>query len=101
MLLDHGIDINELENEGRDKLPREAGLNDHGTALHVAAKEGSVERVKVLVEGGADLEKKSRYEYTARDRAQLEKKEDVKTYLESVMRQRGVEIRELDEEDDE
>ena len=101
LLLDHGIDINELEYEGRDKLPRGAGLSDHGTALHVAATEGSMERAKVLVERGADLGKKSRYGYTARDRAQLEKKEDVKTYLENVMRQRGMEVRELEEEDDE
>ena len=100
LLLDHGIDVNELEYEGRDKLPREAGLSDHGTALHVAATEGSVERAKVLVERGADLEKKSRYGYTARDRAQLEKKEDVKTYLENVMRQRGMEVSELDEEEE-
>ena len=101
LLLVHGVDINELEYEGRDKLPREAGLSDHGTALHVAAKEGSVERAKVLVERGADLEKKSRYGYTARDRAQLEKKDDVRTYLENVMRQRGIEVRELDEEEEE
>ena len=98
LLLDNGIDINELEYEGRDRLPREAGLSDHGTALHVAAAEGSVERAKVLVERGADLGKKSRYGYTARDRAQLEEKEDVKIYLENVMRHRGMEVRELDEE---
>lgn len=101
LLLDHGIDINELQYEGRDKLPREAGLSDHGTALHEAAAEGSVERAKLLVERGADLGKRSRYGYTARDRAQLEKEEAVKTYLENVMRQRGMEVRELDEEDDE
>ena len=100
VLLDNGTDINELEYEGRDKLPREAGLRDHGTALHVAAMEGSVERAKVLVERGADLEKKSTYGYTARDRAQLEKKEDVKIYLENVMRRRGMEVRELDEEEE-
>ena len=44
--------------------------------------------------------KKSRYGYTARDRAQLEKKEDVEKYLENVMRQGGMEVRELDEEED-
>ena len=81
------------------KLPREISLSDHGTVLHVAAKEGSVERARILVERGADLGKKSRYEYTA-DQAQLEKKEDVKTYLENVMRQRKMEARELDEEKD-
>ena len=101
LLLDNGIDINELEYEGRDRLPRGASLRDHGTALHVAAKEGSVERAKVLVEGGADLEKKSKNGYTARDWAQLEEKEDIKTYLETVMRQRGIEVRELSEEEEE
>lgn len=101
LLLDNGIDINELEYEGRDRLPREASLQDHGTALHVAAEEGSVERAKVLVERGADLEKKSKNGYTARDWAQLEKKEDVKTYLETVMRQRGIEVRELSEDEEE
>lgn len=78
LLLDNGIDINELEYKGREKLPRKAGLKNHGAALHVAATEGSVERAKVLVERGTDLGKKSRYRYTARDRAQLKKKEDVR-----------------------
>ena len=58
LLLDYGIDVNKLKYKSRDKLPREAGLSDHGTALHVAAMEGSVERAKVLVERGADLGKK-------------------------------------------
>ena len=50
--LDNGIDIDELECEGRDKLPRGASLHDHGTALHVAAVEGSVERARILVDRG-------------------------------------------------
>ena len=70
--------------------------------LHVATTEGSVERAKVLGGGGggggADLGKESKNGYTARDWAQLEKKEDVKTYLQTVIRQRGIEIGELVEE---
>ena len=99
LLLDSGIDVNELEYEGRDRLPREASLRDHGTALHKAAAVGSVETAKLLVERGADLEKKSKYGYTARDRAQLAKKEHVKTYIETVMRQRGIEFIELVEKE--
>ena len=67
LLLGNGIDVNELEYEGRDRLPRGASLRDHRIALHVAAREGSVERVKVLVEGGADLGRKSKNGYPARD----------------------------------
>lgn len=96
-LLKAGIDINELEYEGReDKLPREACHKDWGTALHTAAKEGSVTRARILVENGVDLGKKSRWGYTARDRAQLSKKEDVKQYLEAVMRERGMEFTDLE-----
>ena len=101
LLLDHGIDIDELEYEGRDKLPREAAHSDHATALYVAAQEGSVERAKLLVERGADLGKKSKNGYTARDHAQLERQEDVKAYLEDMMRQRGMEVKELEEEEEE
>ena len=99
VLLDNGIDIDELKYEGRDKLPRGASRRDHGTALQVAAVEGSVERARTLVERGADLMKVSKDGYTARDYAQLYKKEEVKIYLESVMKQRGIEVREVDEED--
>lgn len=95
-LLKAGVDINELEYEGRDKLPRGASLKDWGTALHTAAKEGSVPRTRFLVENGADLGKKSRNGYTARDSAQLRGKEDVKSYLEAVMRERGMEFADLE-----
>ena len=100
-LLDNGVDIDELEYEGRDNLPREAASRDHGTALHIAASEGSMERAKLLVERGADLAKRSKNDYTARDHAQLSKTEEVKTYLEGVMRERGIEVREVDEEEEE
>ncbi|KAK0506987.1 hypothetical protein JMJ35_010687 [Cladonia borealis] len=95
-LLKAGIDINELEYEGWDKLPRDAYCQDWGTALHTAAKEGSVPKARFLVENGADLGKKSGWGYTARDRAQLSKKEDVKRYLEVVMRDRGMEFTDLE-----
>ena len=95
-LLKAGIDINELEYEGWDKLPRVAYCQDWGTALHTAAKEGSVPRARFLVENGVDLGKKSKLGYTARDQAQLSKKEDVKRYLEAVMRERGMEFTDLE-----
>ncbi len=95
-LLKAGVDINELEYEGRDKLPRGASRKDWGTALHTAAKEGSVPRARFLVENGVDLGIKSKWGYTARDRAQLSGKEDVKNYLEAVMRERGMEFKDLE-----
>ena len=95
-LLKAGVDINELEYEGRDKLPRGASRQDWGTALHTAAKEGSVPRARFLVENGVDLGRKSKNGYTARDWAQLFEKEDVKRYLEAVMRERGMEFTDLE-----
>ncbi len=100
-LLDNGADIDELQYEGRNKLPREASGEDHGTALHLAAGEGSVKMAKFLVERGADLAKRSKNGYTARDWAQLDKKEEVKTYLEGIMRERGLDFRELEVEEEE
>ena len=95
-LLKAGIDINELQYEGWDKLPRVAYRDEWGTALHTAAKIGSVPRARFLVENGVDLERKSKDGYTARDRAQLSKKEDVKQYLEAVMRERRLEFKDLE-----
>ena len=95
-LLKAGIDINELEYEGWDKLPRVAYCHDWGTALHTAAKEGSVPKARFLVENGADLGIKSKSGYTARDQAQLSEKEDVKRFLEAVMRERGMEFMDLE-----
>ncbi len=74
LYLDKGVDINELEFEGRPVTGRENFNKDHGTALHVAAEEGSVERVKLLVKRGANLKKLSKNGYTARDWAQLDNK---------------------------
>ncbi len=98
-LLENGVDIDELQYEGRHNLPREAGSEDHGTALHVAAEEGSVARARMLVETGADLGKRSKNGYRARDWAQLDEKEEVKEYLEGCMREQGLEVKDLPEED--
>lgn len=95
--------MNELEYEGRTRLPRGASLRDHGTTLLTRGYDGRFggkgQGFRVGRRGGcADLGKESRNGYTARDWAQLEKKEDVKTYLQTVIRQRGIEIGELVEE---
>jgi len=100
-LLDHGIDIDELEFDGRPVIGVRNRFRDHGTALHVAAKCGSVERIQILVERGADLAKKSRYGYTARDIAQLSEEEDAKVCLETAMRERGLDFEDLVVKDDE
>lgn len=96
LLLDEGIDINEIEDEGVDRLPRSTIFGDRGTALHVAAREGYVARAKLLVERGADPEKKSHQGYTAKDWAQINKQEDLKRYLEAVMSKRGMDVHEID-----
>lgn len=94
--------MNELEYEGRTRLPRGASLRDHGTTLLTRGYDGRFGGKGQGFRGGqggcADLGKESKNGYTARDWAQLEKKGDVKTYLKTVMRQRGIEIRELVEE---
>ncbi|MDF2193440.1 ankyrin repeat domain-containing protein [Paraflavitalea sp. CAU 1676] len=41
--------------------------NSQNTALHIAAQNGNVEMVKLLVEFGVNLKMKNRYEETARD----------------------------------
>ena len=100
-LLKAGVDINEQEYEGWAKLPREAASSDWGTALHETSKVGSVARARFLVEMGVDLARKSKYDYTARDTAQLYGKEDVKNYLEAVMRKRGMEFKDVEIEEEE
>lgn len=95
LLLDNGVDVYELEYEGRDNLPRGACLHDHGTTLHVAAKKGFVERAKILIERGASLETKCKNGYTARDYAQLYEKEEMRDDLEKLVRQKRMEVRQL------
>lgn len=96
-LLEAGADINELEYEGWERLPREAAHKDWGTALHTAAgKKGSLSKARFLVEAGADVEKKSKYGYTARDRAQIRGNRDIQTYLETIMIERGLEVMQLE-----
>lgn len=88
-LLKARIDDNELEYEGWEhKVPRVAWCWDWGTVLHTTVKEGSVPRARSLMEHRVNLGKKSRWDYTARDRAQVSKKEDVQRYLEAVIGKR-------------
>ncbi|KAL8776564.1 MAG: hypothetical protein Q9213_008221 [Squamulea squamosa] len=104
LLLDAGADIHEIEYEGRSNLPRGSIHADWGTALHKAAKEGSVGRALLLIErGGADLAKKSRLGYTARDTAQLFGKAEVAEVLERKMQEIGMVVQQLQlpEEDSE
>ena len=102
LYLDNGVDINELLFEGRPVTGRGNSNKDFGTALHIAAREGSrlaaraglpdggLERVKLLVERGADVSKPSKYGRTARDWAQLWERQKEKEYLEEVMTARGI-----------
>ena len=102
LYLDNGVDINELLFEGRPVTGRRNGDNDYGTALHYAAREGSklaaraglpeggLERLKLLVERGADVAKLSTDGQTARDWAQLWQRQPEKEYLEEVMTARGI-----------
>lgn len=95
-LLNNGIDINEREFEGRPVPRRSSRVRDHGTALYAAAEYGEISRVRLLVERGADVALKSRFGHTARDIALLYGKEDIKEYLEKVMRERGIEIKDVE-----
>ena len=76
--------IHELEFEGRQYVGRQDSKRDHGTALYVAAKGGELERVKLLVERGADVGKKSVKGRTAKEWALLFKKKEVWAYLDSI-----------------
>ncbi|MCJ1280433.1 hypothetical protein MMC21_008261 [Puttea exsequens] len=93
LLLDAGVDINELGYEGADEGSYEAWGADKGTALHVAAAEGFLTRAKLLVERGADVGKGSEMGYTAKDWAQLMWREDIKAFLEGVMRESGLSVK--------
>ena len=63
-----------------------------------------MERVKLLVERGADLKKLSKNRFTARDWAQLSKKQQTKEYLEGIMAAKGILFEDVvinnDEEED-
>ena len=92
LLLDEGADIDELGYEGWDLGCSNAWGADKGTALHVAAAYGHMTRAKVLIALGADVGKKSELGYTAKDWAQLMWREDIRDYLETIMRGRGIEV---------
>lgn len=98
LLLDKGIDINEQEFEGVDKqrIPHYEFGKDHGTALHVAAQQGFLTRAKLLVDRGVAVGKKSEKGYTAKDWAQINQHEHVWRYLESVMRECGMDAESIE-----
>ena len=112
LYLDHGVDINELLFDGRPVTGRGNMDKDFGTALHIAAREGSklaaragspeggLERVKLLVERGADVKKLSKEGLTARDWAQLWERHKEKEYLEEIMTARGIPFADVVSEDD-
>ena len=91
LLLDAGAEIDEIGYEGADAGSYGAMGADKGTALHVAAAEGHLARARLLVARGADLAKRSEMGYTAKDWALLNWREDVRTYLETVMGEKGLE----------
>jgi len=97
LLLDHGCDINEWEYEGKGpySIPQYDLGRDQGTALHMAARKGFVDRARMLVAKGVDIGKRSEKGYTAKDWAQINGWEDVKEYLEAVMRERGMMVQDI------
>ncbi|MCJ1278786.1 hypothetical protein MMC21_006604 [Puttea exsequens] len=96
LLLDAGVDVNELEYEGKRDIPQYAYGKDSGTALHTAAREGYLARAKLLVKRGANVAKKSWKGYTAKDWAQINEQEDVRSYLEAVMKERGIDAEDIE-----
>ena len=95
LYLDNGANINELGFKGSPVTGRGTSFADHGTALHVAANTNSVERVKLLINRGADLKIVSKNGYTARDWAQLRdrrgrSKPKTREYLEGLMIANGI-----------
>jgi ankyrin repeat protein len=72
-LLDLGVNIN-----GLDDLQ---GPHNHGTPLHYAARGGKVERVRFLLEKGANSEIRNRQGRTPLEEAKKFSEEDVVTIL--------------------
>ena len=66
------------------KIQVNAGDYDRRTAVHIAAAEGNLVALKVLVEGGADLSVKDRWYNTAMDEAKSNNSEQIVQYLKSV-----------------
>lgn len=67
--LANGVDVNQTDEEGY-------------SALHVAAENGYLDVVKLLVEKGADVQHKT--QYTALELAEMAGNEDVIIYLKSL-----------------
>lgn len=96
LLLDSGAEIDELEFQVFTNIPLDDSYRDRGTALHIAAEKGHVDRAKLLIELGADLGKRSESGYTAKDWAQINRQEEVKGYLEGEMRRRGMGVEDIE-----
>ncbi|KAL8237023.1 hypothetical protein R6Q59_018104 [Mikania micrantha] len=58
--------------------------NDGSTALHVAVCEGNIEIVKFLLDQGASIDQQDHHGWTARDLAEQQGHEDIKTLFLSV-----------------
>lgn len=71
------------------EIPVDAGDYDKRCAVHIACSEGNLVALKVLVEHGADLLVRDRWENTAIDEAKRAKAEHVVEYLKSVISTSG------------
>lgn len=101
LLLDHSFDVNEWEYEGKGPyaIPQYDLGRDQGTALHMAARTGFVDRARMLVAKGVDIGKRSEKGFTAKDWAQINGWGDVKEYLEAVMKERGMMVQDIQVEE--
>ena len=62
---------------------------DKRSAVHIACSEGNLVALKVLVEGGADLTLRDRWNNTAMDEAKASKAEHIVEYLNSLSNASG------------
>ncbi len=66
------------------KIQVNAADYDKRTAAHIAASEGNVAALKLLVEAGADLSLEDRWRNTAKSEAEKAKSAQVLEYLDSL-----------------
>ena len=66
------------------KIHVNASDYDKRTAVHIAASEGNVAALKLLVEAGADLSLEDRWGNTAKSEAEKSKSAQVLVYLDSL-----------------